>query len=130
MEIDDPTRALAHVVAAREGWDPEGPAPEDHPPRTLAEERAVALLGAAGGTPEASPRRGRLDPAVRARLITVGLILLVLGVCWWISPERTALALIVAGLMCLVAMRGRARRSSPRAARGGAPGWGARRRTF
>ncbi|MEQ9335795.1 MAG: hypothetical protein RJQ03_01235, partial [Miltoncostaeaceae bacterium] len=111
QQIDPSTQDLAAAVAAREGWDPDGPAPDRHGPRTLDEERAVALMHAGAQVAAGRPRVH--DPARRARLITVGLIVLVLGVCWWISPERTALALIVAGLMCLVAMRRRSRRSRP-----------------
>jgi hypothetical protein len=40
--------------------------------------------------------------------LTVG----VLGACWWVSPTRTALGLIGAGLFSLIALRRRGRSRS------------------
>jgi hypothetical protein len=36
----------------------------------------------------------------------------VLGACWWVSPTRTALGLIGAGLFSLIALRRRGRSRS------------------
>ena len=53
---------------------------------------------------------------MRARLAIVALTLGVLGACWWVSPARTAIGLVGAGVFSLVAMR-RSRRRTGRGAR-------------
>jgi hypothetical protein len=51
---------------------------------------------------------------IRARLAIVAMAVAVLGVCWWVSPTRTAIGLVGAGLFSLIALR----RSRRRGARG------------
>lgn len=123
---------VAAAVAAREGWRDPACAPRVHPPRTLEEQAAVARLSAAASVRR--PSRAPIGPALRVRLMLLTLSVVLLGVCWWVSPTRTALGLLVAGGVCVVAQRRRrtrARRVGPRAAGalwGQAPwGWGAGR---
>ena len=83
-----------------------------HGVRTLAEQLAIARF-------EASvPRRPRSERALRlrARLAIAALTIGVLGACWWVSPARTAIGLVGAGVFSLVAMR-RSRRRTGRGAR-------------
>jgi hypothetical protein len=110
--LTDDELALVADVAVREGWPDLSRPPDAHGARSLAEQRAVARF-------EASvPRRARDERALRlrARLSLVVLTLGVLGVCWWISPTRTAIGLVGAGVFSLIAMR-RARRRASRPAR-------------
>jgi hypothetical protein len=95
-------------VAEREGWHDIDPPAGAHPPRTIAEQAAVARVAALTDAP--GRRVARMGRAVRARLVTVAVVVMVLGACWWVSPARTALALLGAGLVCLVAAR---RRGAP-----------------
>jgi len=107
-ELTDAELALVANVATREAWTDLGSPPEQHGPRTLAEELAVARFR------DAVPRQPRPGPrisALRARLIVAALTVVVLGACWWVSPARTAIGLVGAGLFCLVALR---RRNRPR----------------
>ncbi len=50
---------------------------------------------------------------IRIRVAMVAGALVVLGACWWVSPSRTAIGLIGAGLFSLVALR-RSRRKAAR----------------
>jgi hypothetical protein len=108
--ISDAELALVAAVAAREGWDDLAAPPGDHPPRTIGEQLAVARFDAA------LPRRRARTPRasrIRARLALVALAVVVLGACWWVSPTRTAIGLLAAGVFSLVALR-RGRRDDPR----------------
>ena len=82
--------------------------PEAHGARSLPEEAAVARFRAS------VPRRRRSARAtrIRARLAIVVMALVVLGACWWVSPARTAIGLVGAGLFSLIAMRRSRRRTS------------------
>jgi hypothetical protein len=111
MPTDDELTLVADV-AVREGWTDLSRPPESHGARTLSEQLAIARF-------ESSvPRRARSDRALRlrARLAIAALTIGVLGVCWWVSPARTAIGLVGAGIFSLVAMR-RSRRRTSRAAR-------------
>lgn len=110
--LTDEELGLVAVVACREGWTDLASPPERNGPRTLAEESAVARFAAA--VPEAR-RPGRRRPALWARLGMLALAAGVLGACWWVSPTRTAIGLIGAGLFCLVALRRARRRGGVRA---------------
>jgi Flp pilus assembly protein TadB len=112
--VTDEELALVAGVACREGWTDLASPPERHAPRTLAEESAVARFAAA--VPGAS-RRGRRRRALWARVAMLALAVGVLGACWWVSPARTAIGLIGAGLFCLVALRRARRRGAARAPR-------------
>ena len=108
----DEELALVADVAVREGWADLSRPPEAHGARTLAEQQAIARF-------EASvPRRGRDERVLRlrARLSIAALSVGVLGACWWVSPARTAIGLVGAGVFSLVAMR-RSRRKAARGAR-------------
>jgi hypothetical protein len=105
----DEELTLVADVAVREGWPDLSKPPAAHGARTLAEQAAIARF-------EASvPRRGRSQRALRlrARLSIAALTLGVLGACWWVSPARTAIGLVGAGLFSLIAMR-RSRRKTTR----------------
>jgi hypothetical protein len=106
--ISDADLEIVAAVARREGWRDLGAPPARHAPRSLDEERAVARFGeAAAARAPRSARAGR----IRARLAIVALTLLVLGGCWYVSPTRTAIGLLGAGLFSLVSLRrGRRRR--------------------
>lgn len=114
MSASPPTdQELATVarVAGREGWDDLSAPPEAHPPRTLEEELAVARFA------EALPRRrpaGARARRIRARLAVAALSAVVLGGCWVVSPTRTAIGLLGAGVFSMVALH-RSRRRAPRA---------------
>lgn len=101
--IGDDELAVVAEVARREGWLDLARPPESHAPRSIAEERAV------GRFTQAVPRRRSPNLALRARIGIVVLTVVVLGVCWWISPTRTAIGLIGAGIFSAFALR-RARR--------------------
>lgn len=122
-EITDAEYVLVAAVAAREGWDDLAAPPADPVlPRTVAEQAAVLRFAAA--LPPAPTSRG-WNPA-HARALMVVLVAAGLVACWLVSPERTALGLLFAGLFCLVALRRRARRGGavpmPVAAPGGIAG--------
>lgn len=102
--LSDAELAVVASVAGREAWTDLSAPPEDHPPRTLAEELAVARFSAA-----VPARRRRRSSALRARLAVAVLTVGVLGACWWVSPTRTAIGLMGAGLFSLVAFRRRGR---------------------
>jgi hypothetical protein len=111
MPTDDELTLVADV-AVREGWTDLSRPPESHGARTLSEQLAIARF-------ESSvPRRARSERALRlrARLAIAALTIGVLGACWWVSPARTAIGLVGAGIFSLVAMR-RSRRRTSRAAR-------------
>jgi len=102
--ITDAELELVARVAGREAWADLATPPDEHPPRTIAEQLAVARFGSA------VPRRR--DPRVmriRARIAIVALSVVVLGACWFVSPTRTAIGLFGAGIFSLIALR-RARR--------------------
>lgn len=110
--ISDDELAVVAEVARREGWVDLARPPESHAPRSIAEERAVARFT------QAVPRRRRIpNLALRARIGIVVLTVVVLGACWWISPTRTAIGLIGAGIFSAFALR-RARRREGAGARG------------
>ena len=99
------------AVAQREGWTDLAAPPEQHSPRSLTEEGAVARFIAA-----AHDRRPKGKPSpwrIRLGVVAVGLV--VVGICWWISPERTAIALLAAGIISLVALRMKGRKGARRA---------------
>jgi len=107
----DEELALVADVAVREAWTDLSRPPASHGARTLTEQLAIARF-------ESSvPRRARSQRALRlrARLAIAALSIGVLGACWWVSPTRTAIGLVGAGIFSLVAMR-RSRRRKPRAA--------------
>ena len=85
--ISDAELAVVARVAAREGWSDLSAPPDAHPPRSIAEERAVGRFGAALPRARRSPRAAR----ARARLALVVLSVAVLGACWWVSPTRATL---------------------------------------
>lgn len=103
--LSDADLGLVADVARREAWADLSAPPATHPPRTLREERAVTLFAAAGPR-----RRDRRRSALRARLMVAAIVAGVLGTCWIISPTRTAVGLIGAGVVCLIAMGRRGRR--------------------
>lgn len=113
--LSDRDLATVAAVAQRERWVNLAAPPEGHSPRTVGEAEAIAhFLSAA----ERRNRRGR-DRARNARIAVVVIVAVVLGLCWYVSPERTALGLLAAGFIALVAHRvGRRRqkRSERRAA--------------
>lgn len=102
-------------VAVREGWTDLTTPPREHPPRSLDEHAAVARFTAAA---RARTRRRRLSSGVRLRLALLAVAVVVLGACWYVSPARTALGLIGAGVFCLISLR-RSRRRDARAVHGG-----------
>jgi hypothetical protein len=117
-------------VAEREGWDDIGAPPGEHPPRAIDEHAAVTRFAAGlGAPPRRSVARFRYESRVRVVLILGALA--VLGACWWVSPSRTALALLGAGAVCLIAARrrgraarrGRARPAGPAFRRGAFRPW-------
>jgi hypothetical protein len=109
---------LATAVARREGWEDDlGNPPAAHGPRSLPEERAVARFVASSAPARRSRPAVSHDAKVRLGLLLLAVV--VLRACWWMSPERTALGLVGAGLVCLIAMRRRARRR--RSDRGSSP---------
>ena len=111
---DDELRTVA-VVAGREGWSDLASPPESHGPRSLDEELAVARFTAASA-PRRAPR-GRWMTPLKARLIVAGTVVGVLGACWLVSPTRTAIGLVGAGIFSLIALKRRARRDArPRTA--------------
>ncbi|MGD9572489.1 MAG: hypothetical protein AB7V62_11420 [Thermoleophilia bacterium] len=105
--VTDEDLAVVAAVAIREGWTDLSAPPEAHGPRTLGEERAVAAFQGAVPRPAKDPRRAR----IRARIIVVALSVVVLGACWMVSPTRTAIGLIGAGLFSLIALRRAKRRA-------------------
>lgn len=104
---DDDLLIVARV-AEREGWEQLDSPPLSHPPRTLAEQTAVARFSASLSAP-ARRSRPRVGYEAKVRLAMVAAALVVLGVCWWASPARTALGLLGAGIVCLIAVRRRHR---------------------
>jgi hypothetical protein len=109
--LTDAELAAVAAVAGREGWTDLARPPGDHPPRSLAEERAVARFQAA--VPRARDER---VIRMRARLAIAALSVVVLGGCWLVSPTRTAIGLIGAGIFSLIALR-RSRRRAEAVAR-------------
>jgi hypothetical protein len=103
---------LVADVALREGWTDLSRPPASHGVRSLAEQLAIARFEASLPRPARSERALRL----RARLSIAALTIGVLGACWWVSPARTAIGLVGAGIFSLIAMR-RARRRQGRAVR-------------
>jgi hypothetical protein len=100
---------LVAAVAEREGWtDLAAPALEGGP-RTLAEQEAVLRFTRALPAARARSRavRERNAKLVMAAVGAAGLL-----VCWMVSPERTAAALLMVGVFCLVALRRRGRRAA------------------
>ncbi len=109
MTVRTPTDdelALVADVAVREGWADLSAPPASHGARTLGEQLAIARFEASVPARERSVRFLRL----RARLAIAALTIGVLGVCWWVSPARTAIGLVGAGIFALVAMRRSRRR--------------------
>lgn len=109
--LSDADLELVAAVARREGWGDLAAPPARHEPRSLDEERVVARFSEAAAVraPRAAGRS-----RWQARLAIVALSLVVLGGCWYVSPARTAIGLIGAGLFSLVSLRrGRRRRGRP-----------------
>lgn len=105
-KISDDELLIVARIAQREGWSDLGRPPSDHAPRSIEEELAVGRFA------EAIPRPVRERATrIRARLAMVAIAVVVLGVCWWVSPSRTAIGLIGAGLFSLVALRRSRRRA-------------------
>ena len=105
--ISDDHLATVATVARRERWVDLTSPPDRHGPRSVAAAVAVARFVDA-----ADQRRRRVkDRSRNARIAVVVLVAVVLGACWLVSPERTALALLAAGLIAFVAhSTGRRRR--------------------
>lgn len=104
-QIADDDLVIVARVAEREGWDDLEKPPAEHSgsPRTLDETAAVLRYTAhLAATDPAVQRRS----ALRLRLAAAAGTVAVLGVCWWVSPTRTAIALIGGGLFCLIALKG------------------------
>lgn len=111
--VTDAELVLVAEVARREGWTDLARPPvvgEGHP-RSLAEAQAVARFARAAGVAAAPKERGK---GLRARLVVAVVCLLALGVCWWVSPTRTAIGLLGAGAFCLIALRRRGKRTRRR----------------
>lgn len=108
-DITDGELATVARVAAREAWTDLASPPEGHGPRTLDEELSVARFAAAAASRPVA-RRGWMTP-LRARLMVAAMTAAVLGGCWIVSPTRTAIGLIGAGLFSLIALRRRGRRA-------------------
>ncbi len=109
----DEELALVADVAVREAWTDLSRPPAAHGVRTLSEQLAIARFEASVPRPARSERALRL----RARLSIAALTIGVLGVCWWVSPARTAIGLVGAGVFSLIAMRRSRRRQAGRARR-------------
>jgi len=106
QKISDDELLIVARIAQREGWRDLGQPPSQHGPRSIGEELAV------GRFLEAVPRRSsERTRRIRARVGIVAISLSVVGVCWWVSPTRTAIGLIGAGLFSLIALRRSRRRS-------------------
>ncbi len=124
-QLTDADMALVAGVARREGWDHTLQPPAGHGPRTLAEAQAVdrfqvALRARRDPPPvrvDLRTRIARLSTVAKTRIAMVLAAVLVLGVCWAVSPQRTALGLLGAGIICLIAARRRGRRDPSPAGR-------------
>lgn len=126
--LTDEEYLIVAAVAAREQWPDLGNPPlTGATPRSLPEQAAIGRFISAMGEARA-PRRRELDPRI-VRAIMVAALVIGLGACWIVSPGRTALGLIVAGVFCLWALR-RQRRNVVPGHRGrrdkvpGVPAWG------
>jgi len=108
----DEELALVADVAVREGWVDLSAPPASHGVRSLEEQLAIARFEASVPAKPRSERALRL----RARLAIAALTIGVLGACWWVSPSRTAIGLVGAGIFSLIVMR-RSRRKQGRRAR-------------
>ncbi|MFN8110909.1 MAG: hypothetical protein U0Y82_13850 [Thermoleophilia bacterium] len=109
MDLTDAEYRLVADVAAREGWpDLRRPTITGHSVRTLHEQRAVARYDAAVRR-TARTRSPGMPPRVAAATMWL-LGALGLGACWWVSPTRTAIALVVVGVAALVGLARRGRR--------------------
>lgn len=108
-EVADADLVVVARVAERERWPDIEKPPAEHSgtPRTLEEMESLAKFTAHLAAADPAVKRRSV---LRLRLAVAAGTLLVLGVCWWVSPTRTALALIGGGLFCLVALR-RSKRS-------------------
>jgi len=105
-QLTDEEYALVAAVAEREAWDDLSRPPAiPAAPRTLAEQAAVLRFAACLPAP---PRRTGMDPR-HARLLMLALGALGLLACWLVSPERTAVGLLVVGVFCLAGLRRRRR---------------------
>lgn len=113
-QITDQQLALVGDVARREGWRDLGDPPLAGGPRSLSEQLAIANYI---DTVMPMPAKDPIHARRRARIAMVGLLLIGLIVCWMVSPERTALGLVVAGVFCLFAFR-KSRRRGRRSASG------------
>lgn len=102
LTLSDAELAIVAHVAGREAWSDLAAPPESHGPRTIVEELAVTRFHDA-----VPPPRGPRNTALRARLSLVVLTVIVLGICWWVSPTRTAIGLFGAALFTLIALRRR-----------------------
>ena len=106
-KISDDELLIVARIAQREGWADLATPPSDHGPRTLEEEWAVGRY--ADAVPKGASERVR---RIRIRIAMIAAALVVLGACWWVSPSRTAIGLIGAGLFSLVALRRSRRRAT------------------
>lgn len=105
--LTDAQLALVAGVAEREGWrDLNSPPVVSDGPRSVAEQMAVSQFASA--LPGARRSAPALDPRM-ARIIMIVAGLVGLGACWWISPGRTALGLLFAGVFSLWSLRRRRR---------------------
>lgn len=96
--LSDAELATVATVAKRERWVNLTSPPDGHGPRTVAEAQAVASFMTAA---ERRQQRTK-DRSRNARIAVVVLVAVVLGACWLVSPERTALALLAAGLIAFI----------------------------
>ncbi len=109
----DAELAVVARVAGREAWSDLAAPPERHGPRTLEEELAVDRFRAA-----VPSRRRPRSTLMRARLALIVCAVLVLGVCWLVSPTRTAIGLFAAALVSFVASHRRRAVARPTARMG------------
>jgi hypothetical protein len=119
FQITDQQLALVGDVARREGWRDLGDPPLAGGPRSLSEQLAIASYI---DTVMPMASKDPINARRRARIGMVGLLVVGLIVCWIVSPERTALGLLVAGIFCLFAFR-KSRRRGARAGRSGVAGF-------
>lgn len=109
--LTDADYQLVALVAEREGWQNLSQPPLEPPmPRGLAEQMAVARFCAALPPKRRftlqRPEPWSVNPRT-ARIVMVAVCLIALVVCWLVSPERTALGLVGAGVFCLWALKRR-----------------------
>ena len=103
---------LVAAVAEREGWSDLSDPPLTGGPRSLDEQDAVMRFSGALPRPVAAAPKGWNERHARIAMCAAGAIGLV--VCWIVSPERTAAALLMVGIFCMFALRRRGRKAANR----------------